>query len=192
MRTRQAGESALLLLDAVDLLEQAGIPYAVVGAMAAAAHGVVRASLDADAVVLLPAHRATELERICRDAGFITELRHGDPGDPIGAVLSLSDRHDNRVDLLLELRGLRAAAFSRVISIPFHDHPLQIIGREDFIAMKLFAHGPQDLVDAGHALAVTGQNLDFGLLRELAGNYGPETVTALEQLLKKNDREMHS
>ena len=47
MRARQAGESALLLLDAVDLLERAGISYAVVGAMAAAVHGVVRASMDA-------------------------------------------------------------------------------------------------------------------------------------------------
>jgi hypothetical protein len=61
MRTRQAGESALLLLDAVDLLERAGISYAVVGAMAAAVHGVVRASMDADAVT-----RTTPSAPCCR------------------------------------------------------------------------------------------------------------------------------
>ncbi len=46
MRTRQAGESALLLLDAVDVLARVGIRYAVIGAMAAAVHGVVRALSD--------------------------------------------------------------------------------------------------------------------------------------------------
>ncbi len=53
MRTRGPGESALLLLDAVDLMATQRIDYAVVGAMAASVHGAVRASLDADAVLSL-------------------------------------------------------------------------------------------------------------------------------------------
>lgn len=185
MRTRQAGESALLLLDAVDLLERAGISYAVVGAMAAAVHGAVRASLDADAVILLPAHRAAELERDCRGAGFISEVRHGEPDDPIGAVLSLSDEFGNRVDLLLGLRGLGADAYSRVIVIPFQGSHLRVVGREDFIAMKLFAHGPQDLIDAEHALVGASEMPDLDLLRQLAAAYGPETLAALERMLAK-------
>lgn len=183
MRTRQAGESALLLLDAVDVLDKAGVAYAVVGAMAAAVYGVVRASMDADAVVLLPAHRAAELEREFRNAAFVTELRHGEPDDPIGAVLALSDRFGNRVDLLFGLRGLGADAFSRATTVDFQGHALRIIGREDFIAMKLFAHGPQDLLDAEHAIAAAGDGLDVGLLRTLAAGYGPDVTTALERLL---------
>ncbi len=50
MRTRRSGESALLLLDVVDLLAREQVGYAVVGAMAASVHGVLRASMDADAV----------------------------------------------------------------------------------------------------------------------------------------------
>lgn len=183
MRTRQAGESALLLLDAVDLLDRAGIPYAVVGAMAAAVHGVVRASMDADAVISLPTHRAAELERECRAAGFISELRHGDPDDPIGAVLALRDEFGNQVDLLLGLRGLGPDAYSRATIIPFQDSQLRVVGREDFIAMKLFAHGPQDLIDAEHALLGAGEKPDLELLRRLAAGYGPETAAALERLL---------
>lgn len=185
MRTRQAGESALLLLDAVEVLERAGIAYAVVGAMAAAVHGVVRASMDADAVILLPAHRVTELAHECCAAGFIAEVRHGDPDDPIGAVLALSDEFGNRVDLLLGLRGLGADTYSRAIVIPFQDCHLRVVGREDLIAMKLFARGPQDLVDAEQALVASGEVLDLALLRKLSAAYGPETLAALEQMLAK-------
>ena len=91
MRAQWPGESALLLLDAIDSLARSDVAYAVVGAMAASAHGAVRASMD-------------------------------------------------------------AGAYSRTIEIPFHGEPLRIIGVEDFIAMKLFAHGPQDLADARSAL----------------------------------------
>ena len=48
MRTRRSGESALLLLDAIEVLAREQVGYAVVGAMAASVHGVLRASMDAD------------------------------------------------------------------------------------------------------------------------------------------------
>jgi hypothetical protein len=48
MSAQRSGESALLLLDVIDHLQRANVQYAVVGAMAASVHGVVRASMDAD------------------------------------------------------------------------------------------------------------------------------------------------
>ena len=51
MTTTGPGQSALLLLDAVSVLTSDGIDYAVIGALAASVHGVVRASVDADAVL---------------------------------------------------------------------------------------------------------------------------------------------
>jgi len=48
MRAQRPGESALLLLDAIEILVRQDVPYAVMGAMAASVHGVVRASMDAD------------------------------------------------------------------------------------------------------------------------------------------------
>jgi DNA-binding NarL/FixJ family response regulator len=50
VRTTGPGQSALLLLDAVDVLTREQIDYAVIGALAASIHGVVRASVDADAI----------------------------------------------------------------------------------------------------------------------------------------------
>ena len=51
MRTKGPRESRLLLLDAVVLLTEAGMPYTVIDGMAAAVHGVIRASVDADVIL---------------------------------------------------------------------------------------------------------------------------------------------
>jgi hypothetical protein len=183
MRTRSPGESALLLLDAVGVLQSKNVRYAVIGAMAASIHGVVRASLDADALLSVPTHRLEELEREFNAAGFETELRHGDSDDPIAAVLALTDSFGNRVDLLIGLRGFDPALFSRTIEVEFHRESLHIVGLEDFIAMKVFAGASQDLSDARRALAAAGDALDTDLLRRVALRYGKVSAETLEKLL---------
>jgi len=57
-------------MDAVAVLEIEKVDYAVIGAMAASVHGVVRASLDADAVMSLTVQEAPALEKNFRAAGF--------------------------------------------------------------------------------------------------------------------------
>jgi hypothetical protein len=185
MRARQPGESALLLLDVVEVLAGAGVPYAVVGAMAAAVHGAVRASLDADAVIGLPAHRLGELVPACRAAGLAVELREGDADDPIGAVLTVGDAFGNRVDLLAGLRGLDRGAFARAGEITFQGATLRVIGREDFIAMKAFAGSAQDLADAEAVLAANAGDVDRALLERLAGGFGPEAAAAVAGCLRR-------
>lgn len=51
MRTSASGESALLLLDVVQVLGNEKVDVAIDGAMAAAVYGVIRASRDADALL---------------------------------------------------------------------------------------------------------------------------------------------
>jgi hypothetical protein len=169
------------LLDAIDLLSRSNVSYAVVGAMAASVHGVVRASTDADAILALHSDELAALERRFREDGFTTELRYGDAADPIGAVLAVTDEHGNRVDFIVGIRGLDAGAFARAVEIPFRGERLRIIGLEDFVA--LFAHGPQAVVDAHCALEAAGDAVDVELLRNLAARFGPETSEALEAAL---------
>ena len=89
MRTSAPGQSALLMLDVAELLVAKRIRYAVVGAMAAAVHGVVRASLDADAVVALQVQEAHDLRRAFVEAGYEAELR-------VGAALTTRFLHCSR------------------------------------------------------------------------------------------------
>lgn len=106
-------------MDAVDVLTREGIDYAIIGAMAASIHGMVRATSDADAVLSLVSSKARDLQRVFQAAGFNTELVMGDLEDPIPALLQISDEFGNKVDLLVGLRGLESETFSRAIAVSF-------------------------------------------------------------------------
>src|SRR5207237_192975 len=97
------------------------------------------------------------------------------------AMLKVTDRFSNRVDLLIGLKGLDPQAFSRAIDVPFQGKTLRFIGREDFIAMKAFAGGPMDLVDAARALTAGGASLDLDLVRSLAKRFGTEASESLDR-----------
>lgn len=183
MRASGPGESALLLLDVVDVLDARKIPYAVIGATAATVYGAMRASMDADLVVSIALTQAVDLEGALRNLGLDTQLNRGDFDDPIPAMLRVGDTHQNRVDLLIGLRGLEQQAFARAVSVPFQGAALKFIGKEDFIAMKLFAGGPIDIQDATRALEGNRTSLNVDLMRKIAANYGAATLAALERLL---------
>ncbi len=183
MRATRAGQSPLLLLDVIEVLKSEDVEYAVVGALAAAVYGTIRASADADALVSLGASKLASLSRVFKKKGFVTELRRGDPGDPIPAMLVISDKHENRVDLLAGLRGLDPQVLSRTIEVPFSGKQIRFVSREDFIAMKCFAGGPQDLEDARVAIATAEASLDLDLLRKVTRRFGRNAADALEQVL---------
>lgn len=183
MSARGPGQSTRLLLAIVQILAKQRIDYAVIGAMAAAVHGVIRATLDADAVLSITLPKLGTLGKALRSAGFETQLRRGDANDPIPALLLIRDTHGNRVDLLAGLRGLDPQAFARASTVTLEGTELRVIGREDFIAMKCFAGGPQDLADAKWVLKSQGGPLDVDLLRRATRRFGRPAADALELLL---------
>jgi hypothetical protein len=184
MRATGPGQSALLLLDAAAILDRQEIPYAVIGAMAAAVHGSIRGTTDADALLSTPLSRLRTLETAFQKAGLEAELRRGDADDPIAAMLIVHDRHGNRVDLLAGLKGLDPDAFSRLMPVPFQGTTIPVIGREDFVAMKCFAGGPQDIADAEIVLNIGEAGIDIELLRRVTRRFGRPAADVLERLLK--------
>lgn len=184
MRTTRPGQSALLLLDAVEILRQESVDYLVIGAFALSVHGVVRASRDVDALLSIAPGRLAELRAGFERAGFGTILRRGDANDPIPAMFILTDPHGNQVDLLGGLRGLDPKAFSRGIEVPFLGETLRIVGREDFIAMKCFAGGPQDILDARSAYHGAPGPVDLDLLRTVTRRFGRDAADRLESVIQ--------
>ncbi|MGE0438237.1 MAG: hypothetical protein AB7P94_14975 [Steroidobacteraceae bacterium] len=183
MRASAPGQSALLMADIAGLLEARGVRYAVIGAMAAAVHGVVRASLDADAVVALHVREAQALRQALIEEGFEAAVRTGDADDPIPGLLEIKDRHGNRVDLLLGLRGMDPELLTRTRQVRLGDATLEFVSREDFIAMKAFAGGPVDLEDARAVIDLDPGTLNLELLRRLAQRFGRDAARAVEQLI---------
>jgi hypothetical protein len=185
LRAHQAGQSALLLLDVIAVLKAQAIDYAVIGAMAASVHGALRATADADALISVTVSKLTILRTNFKKARLEADLWRGNADDPIPAMLIISDTHGNRVDLLGGLRGLDPQAFSRTVAVPFKGEALRIIGREDFIAMKCFAGGPQDVADAQVALRSTQDPIDLDLLRRVTRRFGRAAADILEQVLER-------
>jgi predicted nucleotidyltransferase len=180
------GQSFALLLDVIKILHAQGVDYAVIGGLAASAHGVVRGSLDADALLSVSESELSRLAAIFKDLGYKTTLRYGEDGDPIKAFLALEDHYENRVDLLIGIRGFDPTAFARTISIGIGAQHLRIVGLEDFIAMKIFAGGPQDIMDAQKAIAVSGDQLDRSLVEKVTEGFGRKYLKPLKSLLEQN------
>jgi hypothetical protein len=183
------GQSTELLMDVVAVLNAEKIAYAVIGALAVSVHGVVRASQDADAVIHATAPELGKVGENLTGLGFKTDLRRGGVDDPIPALLLINDKYGNRVDLLAGLKGMDASIYTRVVEVKIAGMaiPLRVACREDLIAMKAFAGGPQDLVDARRCIAVAATNLDLGLLRRLASGYGREAIANCERLLAETN-----
>jgi len=190
LRSKGPGQSALLLLDVIGALNRLHIPYAIVGAFAASFYGVVRASMDADAVISLQPNQ-TGVKRLLdglRKAGFQSTYRKGDLSDPVGAVVNIEDNFRNRVDLLMNIRGMADAVFSRAVEADFMGAQIRVIGIEDFIAMKIFAGSAKDLNDVTGVLKVSYDRINLPLLKELAQKYGRNALRKLHSLLQENKR----
>jgi hypothetical protein len=127
--------------------------------------------------------KLANLSRAFKKAAFETELHRGDADDPIPAMLIIRHTHGNRVDLLGGLRGLDPETFSRAVDVPFSGDTLRVVGREDFIAMKCFAGGPQDVADAQIALKSAQAPVDQALLRRVTRRFGRAAADVLEQIL---------
>jgi predicted nucleotidyltransferase len=156
--------------------------------MAAAVHGVVRASLDADAIVALQVREAQALRQALLEEGYDVSFRTGDVDDPIPGLLEIKDRHGNRVDLLLGLRGMDPELLNRTRQVGFGETVLAIVGREDFIAMKAFAGRPVELADARAVIDLDRRALDVELLRRLAQRFGTDAARIVEDLIGAVDK----
>lgn len=186
MRAKSSGQSALLLLDVIETLKAHNIRYAVVGAFAVSFYGVVRASLDADAVISLAQSdvRAEKLKDLLEKRGLKAIVRRADADDPLRGLIMIEDKLGNQVDLILGIKGMPEDVFKRAVSVSFEGQEFSMISREDLIAMKLFAGASKDINDVNGILEVSKKEIDLSLLRKLTASYGKEALKRLEQVLE--------
>ena len=98
-------------------------------------------------------------------------------------MLVLQDAHGNRVELLGGLTGMDPEVLSRTVEVPFMGVNLRIVGREDFIAMKCFAGGPRDMMDARSAFRRAQGPVDLDLPRAVTRRFGRDAADNLEEVL---------
>ncbi len=188
MKAKASGQSAYLLLDVIEQLNQLHISYAIIGAMAASFYGLVRASLDADAIISLASAKTelSVLRQVLIQKGWKVDFYTGDIDDPIGAVIKIEDKFGNRVDLLKNIRGVSEDVFTRTVVSKLENTKILFAGPEDFIAMKIFAGSSKDISDAQGVLQISGSKIDKTLLRKLVSVYGQSALKKLEMMLKNH------
>lgn len=186
MRATTYGQSSLLLLDVIEFLNNREVPYVIIGAFAASFYGVIRASLDADAVIpVLTPGDTKDLTLHLKSAGLNVCYRKGDLDDPISGVINIEDRFSNRVDLLMGIRGMPHEVFARCTEGQFKDVAIKLVSLEDFIALKIMAGSPKDIGDVEGVMNVSAEKIDTDLLKQITARYGSSCLQKLQTILTK-------
>jgi hypothetical protein len=141
-----------LLARVTEALSSQGIAHALVGGMALAAHGLARATFDADVLVLAPVAVDEHVWERLRAAGATIKIRRGDPDDPFQAVIRVSAPASSPVDVLVGRFAWQHAVIARATPVSLPTVRIPLVGAADLVLLKIFAGGPQDLVDAQRLL----------------------------------------
>ena len=186
MKISGPGESPILLLKVIKQLNKLRIPYAIVGAFAASFYGLIRASLDVDAIISLgrDEKKLDQLLSFFKKEALKTEIRRGDSDDPVGCVINIEDKFKNRVDLLIGIRGMQGDVFERIMTASFLKTKIKIIGIEDFIAMKIFAGSAKDIQDVIGVFQISAKKINMPLLKQLTRQYGKKELKKLANILE--------
>lgn len=137
-----------------DALDSHGVPFAVIGATALAAHGVTRTTGDLDLLVTDRRCLETASWTSVEAAGATVEVRRADSDDPLAGVIRITRGDEVPVDVIVGRGAWQSAILARAAHIPILDVDLPIVRAADLMLLKLFAGGPQDAWDIDQLLDV--------------------------------------
>ena len=145
----------------LNVLENLKVPYAVIGGLALAFHEVVRATKDLDLLILLS---PVEMERLAgqlRANGLRAQARKGAPEDPVVGVVVVDlpiGASFVPCDLLLPSAGWQTQAVRNAATFEVEGSQIRVVQARDLFLLKLYADGPQDLLDAGSLLRLQDES----------------------------------
>jgi hypothetical protein len=168
------------------------IRFALIGGLAVAAWGIVRATEDIDFLAdsdpspLADSPLRLALKRLFERHGCHVDWRVGAHDDPIPLLLRIElsrPRHGLGVDILWASKSWQRDALIRTVEVRVSRRRVRVLHPEDLILLKLEAGGPRDLFDIQGLLSAPPPELKFGRLQETARKLGLKT--ALEKCLRQ-------
>ena len=157
-----------LLAETLEALADCDLRCAVIGAAAMAAHGVARATMDVDLLLVGRASFECDAWEALRRSGVEVEIRPGSPDDPLVGVVRLRRNEDLPVDVIVGSAPWQRRAIDRAASIELLGTRAPVASARDLILLKLFAGSPQDKWDIARLLAASPDpDLARGVEREL-------------------------
>lgn len=170
----------------LDVLDELGIPYVIMGGLAVRFYGVPRPTYDVDFTISMARDELPRLYSSVARAGFTVpdQYRQGWV-DTINELPLLKFRLYVRsgsfdIDVFLAETAFQKSVMQRRINGSIDDRPVWIVTPEDLILLKLIANRSRDYVDIADIRFMQGQ-LDEAYLRTWAAQLN--VVDRLEQVL---------
>lgn len=138
-----------LLEEISTTLEAAGIRHALIGALALAAYGVNRASVDLDLFVADASCLRPDLWADLQSRGIAVDVRKGDLTDPLAGVVRFQAPGESPIDIVVGKWTWQTRVLERAEPIG----GLLVVRAADLVLLKLYAGGPQDAWDVQQLLA---------------------------------------
>lgn len=173
-----------------DLLVREGVGHAVIGAVAMALHGHVRATRDLDLAVLVPpSPRLTSIAEALRREGLAAESSFPAPDDDLGGVLTVVGAEFDPVQIVNFYNPprppsslVREAIDSATRVGAF---PVPVVALPHLVALKLATGAYRDELDVLDMLEAL-PHVDVGLLRATCERHG--LGDALARVLARTGR----
>lgn len=153
-------------------LTRAGIRHAISGALAMAAHGYVRATLDIDLLVVTPALRLPEVFAIAR--------RHGFDGDDRALIQEIRERYATamrsdraRVEFFVPVLPYHATLVDRANLVEIQGVTVPVVSREDLIVLKLLGFRSKDVPDIERLIVSARGRVDIDYVRRTLASILP-------------------
>lgn len=177
-----------LLTRLAKALDEAGIPYMIIGGQAVLLYGEPRLTRDVDVTVGLT---PKELERLLQVVQRVSlRLLVQDVADFVQrtwVLPTLDESTGLRVDFIFSWTPYEQEALRRAREVPVEGYPVRFASPEDVIVHKILAGRPRDLEDA--RTIVRKQQLDIAYIRKwlqaFGETLGTDYVSRLEEILQE-------
>lgn len=159
------------LLEIVSFLEDAAIPYMIIGGFANLAWGVPRTTQDVDITVQVAEE---DLPEFLREVGKRFPVLPADPEDFVKEtrVLPVQTSNGIRIDLIFAGLPYEETALGRAREVTIQGLAVRICSPEDLIIHKIISERPRDREDVEGIFRQQGPNLDFRYLDRIVHELG--------------------
>ncbi len=159
------GELLQVIIDVVERLEKAEIPYMISGSIAANIYAEPRFTNDIDIVLQVGDQHRQSIYDCFADGYYVSKVAVEDAFAGLGLLNVIHSELLVKCDLIfLRSDEFSQIAFRRRQTVPFESHKVFFISLEDLILQKLLwrkeTHSEQQLIDVRRLIAQNGKALD--------------------------------
>lgn len=176
------------LHDLVTWLSSSGVPFVIVGGVAAALQGRPRATRDIDAVIMIEENAWSAFLADAAAHGFPPRRKNSLEFAAVSRVLLLQHaRSGLGIDLSLGAMPFEREMITRASRVFVEGVHVPLASPEDLIVMKSLAMRPNDITDIV-SLVEANKNINLARVRKTVGMMGealdePELLSRLEAVL---------